>query len=508
MKKIFHLLVLGCIVFYSCKPEHSHDAEGGHLHDDASHVELEPLAFTIYTKKTELFVEFKPLITGIESRFAAHFTILGEYFKPITEGTITLSLIGSAATQSIITDKPEVPGIFRLRMIPEKVGIHRLVFAIKTPTYVDTIVLDNINVYPDEKTALADQPEASGGGSDIMYLKEQAWKVDFATVPAQVKPFSEIIKTSGQILSAPGDEEVIIAQVNGIVSFSSQQMAPGSATSVGKTMFSIKSNEVITGSLRAEVQKAESDLATAKANYDRASELVKNQIISQKEFVEVKLRYDNAQTALNTAKTNSGFNTNKQNVVAPISGYLKNILIENGQYVTAGQTLATISKNKKLILRAEVSQKYFSKLASITAANFKTTEGTKVYSTRDLHGKLISFGKSADASIPFVPITFEIDAQGEFIPGSVVEVFLLSGSSPALLIPYSSLMEEQGVFYVYVQTEGESFQKREVKTGATDGLQIQVLSGVSEGERIVSKGAYLIKLSTASGTLPAHGHEH
>ena len=507
MKKFFHLLVLSCIVLYGCKPDHSHDAEGGLAHD-ASQVELEPLAFTLYSQKTELFVEFKPLVTGMESRFAAHFTILGDYFKPITEGTINLTLSGSNGTQTITADKPEVPGIFRLRMTPEKEGIYNLIFYIQTPTYLDTITLDNITVYPDEKSALANQAEETGGGNDISYLKEQAWKVDFATVPAQVKPFSEIIKTSGQILSAPGDEEVIIAQVNGIVSFTGQQLAPGSAISAGKTMFSIKSNEMVVGNLRAEVQKAESDLATAKANYDRASELVKDQIISQKEFVEVKLRYENAQTALSSARTNSGFNANKQNVGASISGYLKNILVENGQFVTAGQALATISKNKKLILRAEVSQKYFSKLASITAANFKTTEGTKVYSTRDLNGKLISFGKSADASIPFVPITFEIDAQAEFIPGSVVEVFLQSGSSPALLIPYAALLEEQGVFYVYVQTEGESFQKREVKTGATDGLHIQVLSGVSEGERVVSKGAYQIKLSTASGTLPAHGHEH
>lgn len=509
MKRIFHLLViLSCILYYSCKPEHSHDAAGGHTHDDATHAELEPLAFTLYSDKTELFVEFKPLVTGLESRFAAHFTILGEYFKPITEGTIMLSLIGSDGPQSIIADKPEVPGIFRLRMTPQKVGMHKLVFAIKTPTYVDTIVLEDIKVYPDEKTALANQTQASGGGSDITYLKEQAWKVDFATVPAQVKPFSEIIRTSGQILSAPGDEAAMIAQINGIVSFSGQHLAAGSVIGLGTTLFAVKSNEVVTGTLSAEVQKAESDLTTATANFNRASELLKEKIIAQKEFEEVKLRYENAQTTLNTAKVNSSFNANKQTVVAPMSGFLKNILVENGQYVMAGQTLATISKNKKLILRAEVSQKYFSKLASISTANFKTTEGNKVYSTRDLNGKLVSFGKSADANTPFVPITFEIDNQGEFIPGSVVEVFLQSGSKPALLIPYSSLMEEQSIFYVYVQTEGERFQKREITVGATDGFLVQVLSGVTAGERVVSKGAYQIKLSTASGTLPAHGHEH
>ena len=87
-------------------------------------------------------------------------------------------------------------------------------------------------------------------------------------------------------------------------------------------------------------------------------------------------------------------------------------------------------------------------------------------------------------------------------------MFLQAASQPALVVPVTALLEEQGVFYVYVQTEGESFQKREVKIGAADGLRVQILSGIAEGERVVTKGAYQIKLSTASGTLPAHGHEH
>lgn len=70
------------------------------------------------------------------------------------------------------------------------------------------------------------------------------------------------------------------------------------------------------------------------------------------------------------------------------------------------------------------------------------------------------------------------------------------------------MIEEQGLFYVYVQTAGESFQKREVKTGAGDGMNVEILSGVESGERVVTKGAYNIKLATMSGTIPAHGHEH
>jgi len=511
MKHSLLLLAALCYLLVACQ-SHSHDAEADHAHDaQGNHIEesgLEPLAYTLYTPKTELFVEFKPLVVGSESRFAAHFTALGELFTAIDKGSVKLSLVGPAGNQSITADAPEVPGIFRLRMTPEKAGDYQLVFDIQTPSYTDRIVIEQVVVYPDEKTAIAAQPAAEGGGSDITYLKEQAWKVEFANAPAQIQPFSEVIRAGGQILSAPGDEAVVAAQISGIVTVLGQNLVPGSTIPNGAALFNVKSNEVVQSTLSAEVKRAETDLATAKKNFDRASELVKDKIISEREFLEAQLRYENAQTQLNAVSVSRNFNQNRQRVSAPMGGFLKNILVENGQFVSAGQPLATISKNKKLLLRADVSQRYFAKLPAIASANFKFVANDQVYSTRQLNGRVLSYGKSADVQSPFIPLTFEIDNIGNFIPGAMLEVFLQAKSQPALVIPVSALLEEQGVFYVYVQTEGESFQKREIKIGASDGLQVQVLSGISEGERVVTKGAYQIKLSTAAGTLPAHGHEH
>ncbi|MFN7015133.1 MAG: efflux RND transporter periplasmic adaptor subunit, partial [Bacteroidia bacterium] len=126
-----------------------------------------------------------------------------------------------------------------------------------------------------------------------------------------------------------------------------------------------------------------------------------------------------------------------------------------------------------------------------------------------LNGRIVSYGKSASASTPFIPVTFEINNEGQLISGSIIEIYLKSSPiADALVVPVSALIEEQGIFYVYVQTGGESFQKREVKLGASDGLNVQVLSGIVENERVVTKGSYQIKLASASGTMPAHGHEH
>src|SRR4029078_10717600 len=108
-------------------------------------------------------------------------------------------------------------------------------------------------------------------------------------------------------------------------------------------------------------------------------------------------------------------------VSANISGFVKNIFVAEGQFVEAGTPLATISKNRKLILQANVSQKYFNNLSEITSANFKTTENETVYSTTTMNGKIISYGKSTNVNSPFLTITFEIDNIGNLIPGSVAE---------------------------------------------------------------------------------------
>jgi len=61
---------------------------------------------------------------------------------------------------------------------------------------------------------------------------------------------------------------------------------------------------------------------------------------------------------------------------------------------------------------------------------------------------------------------------------------------------------------VFVQTAGETFLRRPVKIGVRNGGMVQVKEGLQAGDRVVTKGAYLIRLSTMSSAVPAHGHVH
>lgn len=187
---------------------------------------------------------------------------------------------------------------------------------------------------------------------------------------------------------------------------------------------------------------------------------------------------------------------------------MKNILIREGEYVTVGQPIATLSQNKRLVLRAEVSEKYYNALKNISSANFQTSYDNKIYSLKELNGRLLSYGKTSDKDSFYVPISFEFDNKGEIIPGSFVEVFLISSPiANALTVPVSALTNEMGIFYIYIQLDEEGYRKQEVTLGANNGKEVQVIRGIKTGDKVVTQGAYQVKMAANSGIIP-HGHTH
>jgi multidrug efflux pump subunit AcrA (membrane-fusion protein) len=75
-------------------------------------------------------------------------------------------------------------------------------------------------------------------------------------------------------------------------------------------------------------------------------------------------------------------------------------------------------------------------------------------------------------------------------------------------VPVSALIEEQGIYSVYVREHEEAYRKVTVKLGANNGSEVQILSGLNVGDEVVTEGAYQIRLASASNAIPAHSHSH
>lgn len=315
--------------------------------------------------------------------------------------------------------------------------------------------------------------------------------------------FEQVIKTSGQVLAAQGDESVAVATVAGVVSFHGK-VTEGMSVGKGSTLLTISSSNIADGD---PVQRARIAYEISKKEYERMKALVKNKIVSDKDFAQAEQNYENARIsyeALAKGNTKGG-----QAISSPIGGYVKNILVKEGDYVTIGQPLVSVTQNRRLFLRAEVSEKYYPYLRTIGSANFKTPYDNKVYALKELSGRLLSFGKSAGDNSFYVPVTFEFDNKGDIIPGSFVEVYLLSTPMENVIsLPRTALTEEQGLFFVYLQLDEEGYKKQEVTLGADNGQSVQILTGVKAGDPVVVSGAYQVKLASASNAIPAHSHEH
>ena len=315
--------------------------------------------------------------------------------------------------------------------------------------------------------------------------------------------FEQVVKTSGQVLAAQGDESVAVATVAGVVSFHGK-VTEGMSVGKGSTLLTISSSNIADGD---PVQRARIAYEISKKEYERMKALVKNKIVSDKDFAQAEQNYENARIsyeALAKGNTKGG-----QAISSPIGGYVKNILVKEGDYVTIGQPLVSVTQNRRLFLRAEVSEKYYPYLRTIGSANFKTPYDNKVYALKELSGRLLSFGKSAGDNSFYVPVTFEFDNKGDIIPGSFVEVYLLSTPMENVIsLPRTALTEEQGLFFVYLQLDEEGYKKQEVTLGADNGQSVQILTGVKAGDPVVVNGAYQVKLASASNAIPAHSHEH
>lgn len=463
---------------------------------------------TVYNDEFELFAEADPLVSGASSNILSHFTLLTD-FKPFASGSVTLKLTVNGQTIEETAENPVRTGIYSFDVTPAGAGKGTMEFLLRSETGESRIVVPEVMVYQDAGEAEADvEKNAAGQANTTSFTKEQSWKIDFSTGYAVHEPFGQVIKTTAVVQPAPGDESVVTARSGGAVTYTGKNILEGTAVSRGQTLLIIRGSGFAEDNSDVRFAEAQNNYEQAKADYDRAMLLAADKIVSDKQLIEAKTRYENARSVFENLKQN--FSRAGQAVTSPMAGYVRQLLVENGQHVEAGQPLMVISQNSTVLLRAEVQQRYARFLNSISTAAIRCADDSKTYTLEELGGKILSVGKAATADSYLIPVSVEVKNIAGFVPGSFVEVWLKTVTdATALTVPNSALIEEQGAFFVFVQVTPEKFEKRFVKTGATDGIRTEVTDGLKDDERIVTKGAIVVKLAQATGTLDAHsGHVH
>ena len=537
---------------------HSHDHEDGHDH---GHEGEGHLLLTAYSDGLEFFAETGTFVAGQEVSVLLHVTELQD-FKPYVGEDVSVCLVpkgesagdncgncshghGTEAEPEIEGEghthqheghshegethedhqhegeghshqhegeghshqhegKTEVQGIYRFCVRAEAEGEANLVFSADGQrASIPVRVFGSAS----EASEYAESLEVRSSNGAV-FPKEKSWSVDFATEEAVLEPFGQVIRATSRV--QPSQEEVftVSALTDGVVSIGAKALVEGREVRKGETLCIVKGSGTADENLATKYARAEADYNFARNEYERKKALASDRIVSESELRQAEAAFEIAKAVFENLKGN--FDASGQSAKSPIEGFVTSVTVSNGQFVRAGDPIATVSRSRSLLVVAEIQPRYSACLKDICGATFKDMDSGRIWTLDELGGKVVSYGKSVSSDSPLIPVTFSVPNKGGFIPGSFLQTRIITRSeTPAITLPTTSLIEEQGNYFVYRQLTPEYFEKTPVTIGASDGLRTEIRSGLSAGERVVSKGAMFVKLAQASGALDPHaGHNH
>lgn len=349
----------------------------------------------------------------------------------------------------------------------------------------------------------SDEHSGHSHSDEIVIDEHKAEESGIAVMEIHKSQFSGIIKTTGEILPTRENEVTAVSNVSGTVSFINP-LLEGTELREGHPVLTINSSKMEGGNIS---EKAKINFEIAQKEFNRIRNLYNDKLITEKEYNDARQTFEEAR--INYEAVGNNFTEKGQKIESPSSGFVKSCLVKEGDFVQAGQPLFVIARDKYLYLKAEIPGKYYNQLNKITGANFRMPYSENIYDIADLKGEIVSRGKSSGNDSFYIPVTFRFSNSGDIVSGSYAEVFLKTNETKEqIVLPLTAITEEQGTYFVYKQIDPTCYKKAEVQLGISDGKNIEILSGVKDGEKVVVKGAYQVKLASAVSSIPAHSHEH
>lgn len=480
--------------------------------------EPERLSVTRWTDKTELFMEYPPLVAGETGRFAVHLTSLRD-FKAVDAGRVTVRLdAADDRSEAFNAEAPSRPGIFGVDVRPGRAGRHSMVVILNAPGLEDVHELGTVIVHGSRDEIAA--PPADAGAEAISFLKEQQWKLDFATAPATEREMRDSLVVAAEVQPPSGGEAEVIAPISGRLA-STPVPVIGLPVSQGRSLTSVIPHTPAPADLPAlelAVSVAKTDLELAGKARARAERLLAAGAVPARRLEEARAAEATATARLKAAGDRLALHMSSRRadtdpggsssfaVRAPISGVVAEVKASPGANVEQGELLFRIVQVSTVYVTGHVPEAEAHRLSKLAGAEIQPAGSDRPVPMR----RLVSLSRLIDPVSRTLSVIYEVPNTGPrlAIGQSLALRLFLSGGMKAVAVPESAVVDDGGQPVVFVQMDGESFERRPVKLGARGSGYVQTLEGIQPGERIVTRGAYLIRLAALSTQVPAHGHVH
>jgi len=369
-------------------------------------------------------------------------------------------------------------------------------------------------------------PPATTTTGVVQFRMEQQWLIHMKLALAQEAELLQQISSTGRVVPAPSNRALVAPPVGGIIDTRplpqiGQRVARGqllatvlqTPTAAEAAQIHIENSRVDAERRRlaqAEIE-AHARLNAAAAEADRAKRLVELKAYSQRQLETAEADRKAAEAilagvqeqmrALQTAPTASNYQ-----VTAPISGTVVVLKKSPGEEVHAGEAILEIVALDRVWVEAPVFEKDLGRVKKDVAAIFTTA----AFPDKEFQGRLVSIGSVVDEQSRAATAVFEVNnASGDLKLGMQANLRLGVGTkTKVLLVPKESILDNEGKKIVYVLRTGEEFERRDVVVGDEYGGKVAIVSGVKTGERVVTQGAYQLKLQELRpANAGAHTHE-
>ncbi|MGP9831893.1 efflux RND transporter periplasmic adaptor subunit [Marinobacter sp. NSM] len=312
-----------------------------------------------------------------------------------------------------------------------------------------------------DELALADVVRASV--SEVLHLDGRIEAVQQSTVSAQ---------TSGTVVELPFDVDDSVAAGDLIVRLEDSEQRS-------------RLNQALAG-----LEEARSGLDNARQQYERVEAIHERGLVSRQEFDQARnnlsasqARVERAEAAVDEARKQLDYTR----IVAPYGGILTERHVELGESVNPGQPLLSGLSLEQLRVVVDLPQKYADLARSERQATVTLADG-RVLETGEL-----TFYPYANPETHTFRLRLRLnEPNGSLFPGMLVKVGVPVASREALWVPASALVQRSELRAVFVLDSQGQARLRQIRVGSRDGDRLEVLSGVSAGERVITNPAMLV----------------
>jgi membrane fusion protein, heavy metal efflux system len=271
----------------------------------------------------------------------------------------------------------------------------------------------------------------------------------------------------------------------------------GDPVAVGEALFEIESGEL--ANALSDAAKADAALVLTKQALDRLKELQSSSIAAERDLEQAQSDYDQAVSEAKRTQSvldqlgvvdRSLVKGSRLEVRAPIAGTIVDLSVGNGGYwndVTAATM--TIADLSKVFVRGSAQEKdlrhfYVGQDASVTL---------DAYPERPLQGKVQYVSEVLDSDTRTVQVRIGFDNAKRLLkPGMFAEATYKDRPHRGIVVPVSAVVQSSFYSRAFVEVEPWSFESRVVELGRRFGDEIEVLSGLKPGERIVTRESVVL----------------